>query len=351
MIKWRILNITNYMIFDEKTINNNFKFQVGKRYKINDCLCEGYEFFKNFIEIEFRTHIYLETRIYEVKVFDNIEDSYERHKTFDFKIKKEIDYKNNIDSERLQKEFLILKYHDDKIINEVLNSDFSYTYYSDIIETKIHKYLDVICSQFPLDNILENFFIKYATNKNIDVIVKKSTNIKTHIQILEFFGTKYYYQSYQTINKEYGDGFGIQRLNEKLIEQKSKKYIEHLIDDTIYHAKIVSTGIDEYLDYLIKESNDDNVMVEIAGIGRKKDLDYFIKNISKFEGDYKDKILTQIAHSGNDDYLDFPELIESTDYSVYNELFHHGRIKNLNEMKEHMEVSYLFDFDSVKFPW
>ena len=30
--------MANYMIFDEKTINNNFKFKVGKRYKINDCL-------------------------------------------------------------------------------------------------------------------------------------------------------------------------------------------------------------------------------------------------------------------------------------------------------------------------
>lgn len=25
--------MANYMIFDEKTINNNFKFQVGKGYK------------------------------------------------------------------------------------------------------------------------------------------------------------------------------------------------------------------------------------------------------------------------------------------------------------------------------
>lgn len=66
---------------------------------------------------------------------------------------------------------------------------------------------------------------------------------------------------------------------------------------------------------------------------------------------YKNKLLTQIAHFGNDNYLDFPELIESTDYSVYNELFRHGRIKDLNEMKKHKEVSYLFDFDSVPFPW
>ena len=66
---------------------------------------------------------------------------------------------------------------------------------------------------------------------------------------------------------------------------------------------------------------------------------------------YKDELLTQIAHFGNDNYLDFPELIESTDYFVYNELFRHGRIKYLNEMKKHMEVSYLFDFDSVPFPW
>ena len=344
--------MANYMIFDEKTINNNFKFQVGKRYKINDCLCEGYEFFKNFREIEFRTHIYLETRIYEVKVFDNIEDSYERHKTFDFKIKKEIDYKNNIDSERLQKEFLILKYHDDKIINEVLNSDFSYTYYSDIIETKIHKYLDVICSQFPLDNILENFFIKYANEKQIDMIINKSRNIYTLLRILDFFSTKYFNKIYENVKEIYGESSKeIKMLNNQIIKQKSKKYISNLISDKSYHYEIIRTGIDEYLDYFINNSNNQAVLVEISKIGRKKDLDYFIKNISKFEKHYKNELLTQIAHFGNDNYLDFPELIESTDYYVYNELFRHGRIKDLNEMKKHMEVSYLFNFDSVQFPW
>lgn len=342
--------MTNYMIFNEKAINNNFKFQVGKRYKINDYLCKkGYEFFKNFKEIEFRTHIYSETKIYEVKIFDNEEALYEGHKTFDFRIKKEINYKNKIDSGKLQKEFLILKYHDDKIINEVLNSDFSYTYYSDIIETKIHKYLDIICSQFPLDNTLEEFFIKYATNKNINKIVKKSTNIKTHLEILEFFGTKYYYQSYKTINKKYGDSFETRMLKNKLIEQKSKKYIENLIDDNTYHAKIVSAGIDEYLDYLINESNDDNVMVEIAGIGRKKDLDYFLKNISKFKA--KNDLLTKIAYFGNDDHLDSPELIESNNFYVYSKLFNHGRLKDLNKMKKNKELLHYFDFDSVQFPW
>lgn len=30
------LKKTNYMIFDEKTIENNFKFQIGKRYKKNN---------------------------------------------------------------------------------------------------------------------------------------------------------------------------------------------------------------------------------------------------------------------------------------------------------------------------
>ena len=38
--------MANYMIFDEKTIKNNFKFQIGKRYKINDYLCKGYDFLR-----------------------------------------------------------------------------------------------------------------------------------------------------------------------------------------------------------------------------------------------------------------------------------------------------------------
>jgi len=296
------------MIFYEKTIKNNFKFQIGKRYKINSDLCKnGLTFFKSFGEIEYKTHIYMETKIYEVKIFDRGKKSNGKNITFDFKIKKEINYKNKIDQEILQKRILILKCHDSETIDEVLNSDFNYIYYSDIIKTKIPKYFDMICPYFQFDNILENFFIEYANEKQIDMIINKSRNIYTLLRILDFFSTKYF--------------------------------------------NIIRTGIDEYLDYFISNSNNQAVLVEISKIGRKKDLDYFLKNISKFEGHYKNELFTQIAHFGNDDHLDSPELIKSIDYSVYNELFHHGRTKDLNEMKNYMQVSYLFDFDSVKFPW
>jgi len=77
--------MANYMIFDEKTINNNFKFQVGKRYKINDCLSKGYTFFKSFKGIESKTHIYPEIKICEVIIFDKKKDLNGKHKTFDFK--------------------------------------------------------------------------------------------------------------------------------------------------------------------------------------------------------------------------------------------------------------------------
>lgn len=345
--------MANYMIFDDKTINNGFNFQAGKRYKINDYLCKkGYEFFKNFKEIEFRTHIHSETKIYEVKIFDNEEDIYERHKTFDFKIKKEIDYRDKINSERLQKEILILKCHDNKTIDEVLNSDFNYIYYSDIITTKIPKYFDMISPYFQFDNILENFFIEYANEKQIDMIINKSRNIYTLLRILDFFSTKYFNKIYESVKEIYGESSEeIRKLNDKIIEQKSKKYISNLISNESYHYEIIRTGIDEYLDYFINNSNNQAVLVEISKMGRKKDLDYFLKNISKFDKNYKNELLTQIAHFGNDDHLDTHKLIESNDYCVYYELFNHGRIKDLNEMKQHHQVSYLFDFDSVKLPW
>ena len=345
--------MTNYMIFNEKTINNNFKFQVGKRYKINHNLCEsGYTFFKNFGEIELKTHIYPEIKICEVIVFNKKKDLNGKHKTFDFKIKKEINYKNKINSERLQKEISILKCHDNKIINEVLNSDFNYIYYSDIITTKISRYLDIICSKFPVDNVLEEVFIEYANEKHINMIINTSTNVHVLFKILNFFGTKYFDKIYESIKEKYGQSSEeIRILNDKIIKQKSRKYISNLISNESYHFEIAKTGIDKYLDYLINNSNDDKVLYEISKIGRYQDLDYFLKNISKFEKHYKNGLLTEIAYFGNDGHLDSPELIESNAYSVYNELFHHGRIKDLNEMKNHMQVSYLFDFDSVKFPW
>lgn len=347
--------MNNYIIFNEKQIKNNFKFQIGKRYKINGNLCKnGITFFKNFKEIEFNFCRYPdpEMKICEVKIFDKKKNLNGKHKTFDFKIKKEINYKNKIDSERLQKEILILKFHDSETIDDVLNSNFNYTYYSDIITTKISKYFDMICPYFQFDNILENFFIEYANEKQIDMIINKSRNIYTLLRILDFFSTKYFNKIYESVKEIYGESSKeIKMLNNQIIQQKSKKYISNLISDKSYHYEIIRTGIDEYLDYFISNSNNQAVLVEISKIGRKKDLDYFLKNISKFEGHYKNELFTQIAHFGNDDHLDSPELIKSIDYSVYNELFHHGRTKDLNEMKNYMQVSYLFDFDSVKFPW
>lgn len=347
--------MANYIIFNEKQIKNSFKFQIGKRYKINGNLYKrGFAFFKNFKEIEFNFCRYPdpEMKICEVKIFDKKKNLNGEHKTFDFKIKKEINYKNKIDSERLQKEILILKFHDSKTIYEILNSNFNYTYYSDIITTKIPKYFDMIFPYFQLDNILENFFIEYANEKQIDIIINKSKNIYTLLRILDFFSTKYFNKIYESVKEIYGESSEeIRMLNNKIIQQKNKKYISNLISDESYHSEIVKTGIDEYLDYFINNSDNQGILVDISKIGRKKDFDYFLKNISKFKEPYKNDLLTQIAHFGNDGHLDFPELIESNVYAVYHELFNHGRLKDLNEMKKHKEVSYLFDFDSVKFPW
>ena len=265
--------MTNYMIFNEKTINNNFKFQVGKRYKINHNLCEsGYTFFKNFGEIELKTHIYPEIKICEVIVFDKKKDLNGKHKTFDFKIKKEINYKNKINSERLQKEISILKCHDNKIINEVLNSDFNYIYYSDIITTKISRYLDIICSKFPVDNVLEEVFIEYVNEKHINMIINKSTNVHALFKILNFFGTKYFDKIYESIKEKYGESSEeIRILNDKIIKQKSRKYISNLISNESYHFEIAKTGID-----IIENNFNHFSKVYLLDIGRKKDLDMFV---------------------------------------------------------------------------
>lgn len=212
--------MANYMIFYEKTIKNNFKFQIGKRYKINSDLCKnGLTFFKSFGEIEYKTHIYMETKIYEVKIFDRGKKSNGKNITFDFKIKKEINYKNKIDQEILQKRILILKCHDSETIDDVLNSDFNYIYYSDIIKTKIPKYFDMICPYFQFDNILENFFIEYANEKQIDMIINKSRNIYTLLRILDFFSTKYFNKIYESVKEIYGESSKeIKMLNNQIIQ-------------------------------------------------------------------------------------------------------------------------------------
>lgn len=99
-----------------------------------------------------------------------------------------------------------------------------------------------------------------------------------------------------------------------------------------------------YLDLL---DSDDVVENMISAIKNHEEivLDAFLNS--------KEKIYLEVViNSGVHKYLDDThKLIESNNYCVYYELFNYGRIKDLNEMKQHHQVSYLFDFDSVKFPW
>ena len=287
-----------YIYINKNMILDGVKYEIGKRYHS---------------EIEFKNSIYdfnsdllanmKDYKIIKIKIFDD-----EIFTTKNFKIIEEINYKQFKNSKRLEYQLIsIVKNKEEKLIKNIVK----------VFDT------DCIISSYMADAIINSGLHKYLDNK-----------------------------IYESIKEKYGESSEeIRILNDKIIKQKSRKYISNLISNESYHFEIAKTGIDKYLDYLINNSNDDKVLYEISKIGRYQDLDYFLKNISKFEKHYKNGLLTEIAYFGNDGHLDSPELIESNAYSVYNELFHHGRIKDLNEMKNHMQVSYLFDFDSVKFPW
>lgn len=257
-------NKYKYIIINKQYVDK--KYEIGKRYK-HDIL-----FYDNLSDLPSYAISKSENfKIMEIKLFGKPYYSI----TSDFKIVREINYLNLLDSDDIVENMIsAIKNHEEIVLDAFLNSK-EKIYLEVVINSGVHKYLDEIITEY--------------------------INGKTK-----------YEDMVSLIIREYG----------------RNKDLDNFID-----------------------CNNRKIIIEISKIGRKKDLDYFLKNISKFEGHYKNKLLTQIAHFGNDNYLDFPELIESTNYSVYNELFRHGRIKNLNEMKKHMEVSYLFDFDSVPFPW
>ena len=121
--------------------------------------------------------------------------------------------------------------------------------------------------------------------------------------------------------------------------------------EKIYLEVVVNSGVHKYLDKIITEyingetKYGDMVSLIIREYGRNKDLDFFVND------DDSSLIQKEVLNIGRPQDLD---LMQNKNKMSNNELrliLNHGRKKDLNEMKQHHQVSYLFDFDSVKFPW
>ena len=291
-------SITNNLVF------KRIKYKIGKRYP----LINGKEKFYKWNDIDIN-NIYGKLSIYLVKM-----DKTNNY----FKILKEINYS----------EFLKSKDKKENLISALKNRDkWSLSKFSDTsdmsqqvnVYIKNENYLDILVKSNQL-KYLPKFAIKYLHNKYLDILIDNDDNSCDNENVISIanLGIPKYLDKIS--QKEKFDNY--YEIRAVLLNGRNKD-IKKFINNKEYAEIISKTGIDKYLDKLIISKNI-YILSEIAGIGRKKDLDMLVK--SPYE-----TIQSIVAYHGYDEHLDV--LVHDKSTMVLQSVLDVGREKDVNFIK------------------
>ena len=227
-----------FIILNRMRMQNGIKYDIGKIYHMNNKLI-----IHSFASLSFEDlNLTSELKIYDITV---------NKKSNSFKIIKEIDYKSFITQNKINiknfNKISILKLQDEKTINNLIINKEGY-YFKYILQTNNRKYIDFLIDNEEQLGLTLPLFLKYElANDNL----KKLSFSKAW----------------------------------------ENKYI------------VAKVGRPTDLNFLNKTSNDKDVIGEILKNGRRKDVDRYILSNDSY-------LLSKIAETGIDDYLDI--LIQNT---------------------------------------
>lgn len=212
-----------------------------------------------------------ELKIYDIVVNDKLDS---------FKIIKEIDYKSFITQNKINvknfNKISILKLQDEKTINNLIINKERY-YFKDILQTNNRKYVDYLIDNEKQLELIVFLFLKYnLTNNNL----KKLSFSKTweNQYVVADVGRQ---TDLDTLQKTTNDREIIGAILRNGRTKDIDKYITS--NDSYLLSRIADTGIDKYLDVLVKNKKDDltgaPILRCVLNHGRKKDIEKFKNSI------------------------------------------------------------------------
>ena len=266
-----------YIYINENMILNGVKYEIGKRY---------------YNEIEVKNSIYDFTfdslanmkdyKIIKIKVFDD-----EIFTTKNFKILKEINYKQFLNSNKFAYQLISIVKNKEEILIKKIIKEFQQSYFPNnwkidaVINSGLHKYLDKLLDLQQNDLLYSHTNYIYITNK-----------------IIETYGR----------NKDLDSFHGWNDNNICAVLRNGRyREIKHFLYDkncnVEYSLAIAKTGIDRYIKSLLYDNILQEhiwewyVIQEITKHCSKKDLDYIMNK-------YKENsIKICIAERGYDDHI------------------------------------------------
>lgn len=284
-----------YIYSKNNKINNGIKYEVGKRYSCNI----NFQTTLNTIYVE--SHLKLsDYKIFKIKINNYYDTMYHMY-TKDFKIIKEINYKDivsnyDIYSSKLQ-EIAALKNKDEIILNQWLNSN-KFSIVKKLVDSGVHKYLDALVKL--QDNALLALIIgKYGRNKDIEFVKKRYNKQNTIDEIfceIENIGRPEDLDFFMK-NKNYLDNKTLMCVILTHGRNKDIKNIKNIKKITTEEKRmILFSGIDKYLDEVM-ENKEVEFYESVVRHGRKKDIPVLINSNNK-------TIIEKLIYNGDDDCLD-----------------------------------------------
>lgn len=273
-----------YITLDENMSKNGIKYEFGKRYKGN---MEYSSFFKvDSTDDEKLKYI-------EIEIFDRSSND----KATDFKIIKELNYldfyKPKFKSFPFLPYILAIKCRDKEAL-ESLFPVITEKHADAVISSNVEPYIDLLLNTNAYNfNALAKVIKKYGRNKLLDEVRTSGiTNMNAKIEVAKIGRP-------QDLDVLLNDSNYL--IVGKVLENGRFKDIDHYLSGSVlvrrnFDNDIIRTGIDKYLDRYIKYTGE-QILMEIAEIGRKKDLDLLVK--SKPE-----RIRSIVASHGHDEHLD-----------------------------------------------
>ena len=301
-----------FITLDENMSKNGIKYEFGKRYK-------GKIEYSSFFKVDSTDDEKL--KYIEIEIFDgNIKNT-----ATDFKIIKELNYLNFYKPEL--KSFphapyiLAIKCKDKEALEKLFpvitekNADA-------VISSNVDSYINLLLNTNAYNfNALAKVIKKYGRNKLLDEVRTSGiTNMNAKIEVAKIGRP-------QDLDILLNDSNYL--IVSKVLENGRFKDIDHYLSGSVlvrrnFDDDIIKTGIDKYLDRYIKYTGE-QILMKIAEIGRKKDLDLLVK--SKPE-----RIRSIVASHGHDEHLDI--LVNDKSRLVLQSVLDVGRKKDIDFLRK-----------------
>ena len=304
-----------YITLDGNMSKNGIKYEFGKRYKGN---IEYSSFFKvDSTDDEKLKYI-------EIEIFDRLSIN----KAIDFKVIKEVNYldfyKPELKNSPHAPYILAIKCKDKEALEKLFpviiekNADA-------VISSNVDEYINLLLNTDAYNfNALAKVIKKYGRNKLLDEVRTSGiTNMNAKIEVTKIGRP-------QDLDVLLNDSNHL--IVGKVLQNGRFKDIDRYLNGDIlvrrnFDDDIIKTGIDKYLDNFTKYLNsfNESILMEIAEIRRKKDLDLLVKSKSE-------RIRSEVAKHGFDEHLDI--LVNDKSRLVLQSVLDVGREKDIDFLRK-----------------